>query len=118
MTVRPKLTTDELDRAQANLAAAVRRAGGSFPCRGASAWTQEVQTPYDSLELIAECHSCPVFIECSALARVTPARDKAHTVMAGVRYNAAGRPVDLGAQIRNQARDAALAAAVGLEGAA
>jgi hypothetical protein len=95
VTVRRKITTNALNRAHTELNAAVERLNAPPECRMSWEFTDEVQPPGRSLELIRSCNSCPVFAECNALASLLPAHDKAHSVIAGVRYNGAGRPVDL-----------------------
>lgn len=86
----------DLSRAQARLNAAIDDAGGTTPCLDSWEWTEEAQAPMVTRALIAECHTCPVLAECSTVAELLPAMDKAHTVMAGRRYDAAGRPIALG----------------------
>lgn len=105
MTVRRTTTTDARDRANANLNAAIRRTGGTTPCLLNPDWTADVRTPLSALDarltidLVDTCDfECPVLVECRALAAASPARLKAGTVTAGVRYDAAGRPVDLTAE--------------------
>jgi hypothetical protein len=110
VTVRRRITTDALNRAHLALNAAVERQNAVPECRLSCEFTEEVQPPGRSLELTRLCHSCPVFDECAALAALLPAQDKAHTVTAGVRYDGAGRPVDLRRAAAQNERDSRLAA--------
>lgn len=102
---QPKLGTVELDRAFTALNTATEANGGTTACRLADAWTEETQSPLVTLGLVAECRACPVMSECAAVAALLPKMSKAHTVMAGVRYDGLGNPVDLR---RAVARDRAL----------
>lgn len=116
MTVRPITTTDALHRAHLELNAAVNRLSQRPACTFDRDFTEEIP-PGRALDLVAACNACPVFAECRVLAGLLPARDKVHTVMAGVQYGTKGRPVDLAAEVRRQDRDRSLTAAVELKAA-
>ncbi|MET7284201.1 hypothetical protein ABZS29_38565 [Kribbella sp. NPDC005582] len=95
MTVRPVRTPAARDRAHTELTATVARKSAPPACSMSDEFTQEVQPIGRTLALIEMCRSCPVLEQCADLATQLMPRDKAHTVTAGVRYDGAGRPVDL-----------------------
>jgi hypothetical protein len=107
VTVRPITTPAAIKRASLELTAAVNRASELPACHLSYEFTEDVP-PGRALDLIDRCNACPVLTECRAVADLTPTRDKKHVVMAGVRYGAKGRPVDLDATIRREARDLSL----------
>jgi hypothetical protein len=116
VTVRPITTPAEIKSASLELTAAVNRLSELPACHLSWEFTEDVPLGR-SLDLIDRCNACPVLTECRAVADLTPTRDKKHVVMAGVRYGAKGRPVDLTAEVRRQERDLSLLAAVEFQAA-
>ncbi|MFD7161681.1 hypothetical protein ACFV9C_44350 [Kribbella sp. NPDC059898] len=115
MTVRPVITDLALDRADANLSAAIKR-NGVPPCwSDPDAWSDVNRLAIDPKTPVRGCNACPVYAECDARAAFVDARDLAHTVTAGVRYNGAGLPVDAAAEHERQERDRRLLELVELD---
>lgn len=105
MTVRPVNGSLALDRAEANLAAAIKTYGVP-PCwSDPDAWTDGNRLAVDVVTPRRGCLACPVFAECEDRAAFVDRADKAHTVLAGVRYGAGGQPVDETAELARQERD-------------
>lgn len=117
MTVRPITTPAALDRAHLELNAAVNRLSELPACRLSFEFTEDVP-PGRALELVDRCNACPVLAECRVLAALLPARDLAHTVTAGVRYDGNGQRVDLAPVRKKVQRDKRLIEAAELEQAA
>ena len=105
MTVRPVTGTLALDRADANLAAAIKTYGVP-PCwSDPDAWSDVNRLAADVATPLRGCHACPVFAECEDRAEFVGRSDRAHCVIAGVRYDGRGRPLDATAEVARQDRD-------------
>ncbi|HEY3561790.1 MAG TPA: hypothetical protein VGL05_30200 [Kribbella sp.] len=105
MTVRPVTGSLALDRADANLAAAIK-VYGVPPCwSDPDAWSDAARLAVDVVSPRRGCHACPVFAECEDRAPFVAKADKAHSVIACVRYDAHGEPVDETAELARQERD-------------
>jgi hypothetical protein len=118
VTVRPVNGSLALDRADANLAAAIK-AYGVPPCwSDPDAWTDVNRLAGDVVTPSRGCDACPVFAECEDRAAFVARADKAHSVLAGVQYDAHGEPVDDTAELARQDRDRRLLEVVDLESVA
>lgn len=103
----------EASRRQADdqLHKAIAALGRPTACHGlADEFTAEDQSPHDATHLVELCRRCPVLLECRDVAVLTPGPARAGSVMAGVRYDGAGRAVDLAAELAAAQRDVDLAA--------
>jgi hypothetical protein len=87
-------------RAYDRLYAAIAANGGTTPCRERADFTADIQHPLDSAEMVDLCRrECPVLMECHNVAVLLDRHAKAGSVIAGVRYDLNGRPVDLVAEL-------------------
>lgn len=105
MTVRPVTGSLALDRADANLAAAIKIYGVP-PCwADPDAWSDAARLAVDVVTPRRGCAVCPVFAECEDRAPFVAQADKAYKVIACVRYDADGEAVDETAELARQERD-------------
>lgn len=119
VTYRPATITQALDRADVSLSAAIRDKNVVPPCwSDPEGWSDFQRLADDPVTPVRGCRACPVLAECEARAAFVDPSDLAQTVMAGVQYDAHGKPVNDAAKRQREERDRRLLELVGLESVA